>query len=351
MPSIYHNMPRDVQIALTEFSRDFDAAFALGDVEQWASELGQVLVSDAIRTTFPIPLSSAGYKLRDGDDKMRRLYEKSLSMVPVEWYDGVYEKADLVESAGDFIGWSNEPANMAAEAVRHPNVLVADMLASNPLLDFYRVEFPGGSTASARHLFAADHPFNVMLASVGTFDNDWSAGDTIEGETVPATFNALLVRQLRRHFRDILGPNGRPLGLRLGGFLVPAHQEEPARDALERVSITEVIQNAAGNDNVAGVVRENRAFGTRIVVADELTGALPSGASGDADTVYAFAVKAGGKAPIPWVVQRRGSPEEIQYTKEDQLYKDSGLIGIKYVLKMAAAAALPHSLVRINFTP
>ena len=352
MPSIYHNVPRDVQLALTEFSTDFDAAFALGGVTSWASELGVVNQSDAIRTTYPIPLSTAGYKLRDGDDKMRRLYERSLSMVPLEWIDGVYEKADIVESAADFVGWNNEPANMAAEALRHPNVLVADILASNPLLDFYRIDLPGGSVASAINLFHGSHPYNVLKSGVGTFDNDWDAGDTVQGLTVPTELNATLVKQCRKHFRSLVGPNGRPLGLRFGGFLVPAAQEEAALDAFARDAIIDLVTNVAGSENVGGVAMQNRFSGTKVVVADELTGTLPSGASGDSDTVYAFAVKEGGaKAPPAWVVQRRGVPEEIRYEKTDQLYKDSGLVGVKYVLRMAAAAALPHAIVRIDLSP
>lgn len=351
MPSIYHDMPRDVQLALTEFSSQFDQAFALGDVEQWAGVLGQVAVSDAIRTTWPIPLSAAGYKLRDGDDKMRRLYERSLSMSPLEWTDGVHEKADIIEKAGEFIGWANEPANMAFEALRHPNVLVADVLASNPNLDFYRVERAGGSTASARALFAADHPFNVLDTGVGTFDNDWEAGDTVEGLEVPEEINGTLVKQCRMHFRSIAAPNGRPMGLRFSGFLVTAAQEENALDAFQRDAVIEALQNVAGTENVSAGVMPNRHFGTQVVVADELTGALPSGASGDDDVIYAFATKTGGITPPPWIVQRRGSPEEIRYDKTDELYKNAGLVGVKYVLRMAAAAALPHAIVRINLSP
>jgi len=352
MPSIYHLMPRDVQIALTDFSSQFDKAFALGDIDQWSSLLGTTHVSDAIRTTFPIPLSTAGYQKRDGDDKMRRLYERSLSMIPLEWYDGVYEKADILEAdTGDFIGWSNEPAAMAMEALRHPNVLVADMLNSNPNLDFYRVEYPGGSVASARALFAADHPQNVLDSGFGTFDNDWDAGDTVQGATVPAVLNATLVSQCRRHFRSIKGPNGRPMGLRFGGFLVSAAHEEDALDAFSRNVVLEALQNVAGSENVAAGVMPNRHFGTPVTVADELTGTLPSGNSGDEDIVYAFGVKSGGMTPPPWVVQRRGSPEEIRYDKTDELYKNSGLVGVKFVIRAAATAALPHAIVRIDLTP
>ena len=351
MPPTYNQVPRDVQLALTEFSRDFDAAFALADVEQWAGMVGRVVTSDALRTVYPLPISTAGYKPRDGDDKMRRLYERSLAMVPTEWVDGVQEKASLVERGGDWIGWASEPDNMAAEAVRHVNVLAADVLASNPLLDFYRVERPGGSTASAIRLFANNHPINVLSPSAGTFDNDWAAGDTVFGDVVPSVINATLVKQCRQHFRSICGPNGRPLGLRFAGFLVPAAREEEALDALQRDTVIELVRNAAGTENVGGAAMPNRFAGTPIIVGDELTGSLPSGAVGDADVIYALATKASGVTPPPFIVQRGTNAEQIIYDKTDQLYKDTGLIGIKFVLQMAAAAALPHAIVRINLAP
>jgi hypothetical protein len=351
MASIYHDMPRDAQLALTEFSTEFDKAFALGDIEQWAGMIGVIHISDSIRTTFPMPISAAGYKRREGDDKLRALYERSLSMVPESWYDGVEALAKVIESGGgEFIGWGNEPANMAMEALRHTNVLVADMLANNPLLDFYRIDRPGGSTASAIRLFASAHPYNVLDSGVGTFDNDWSDGDTVEGDTVPGELNATLVKQCRRHFRSICGPNGRPLGLRFAGFLVPAAQEEAALDAFSRDKVLEAIQNVAASENVGGAAMPNRHVGTRVIVADELTGELPSGETGDADTVYAFAEKAGGMTPPPWIVQRGTAPEEIIYDKTDAKYKDSGLVGVKEVLDAACAAALPHAIVRINLS-
>jgi len=351
MPSIYHIVPRDVQLALTEFSSDFDMAFAAADVEQWAGVIGQIRTSDAIRTTFPIPLSTAGYKLRDGDDKLRRLFERSMSMVPLEWYDGVQEKADIIEVASDWIGWENEPANMAAEAARFPNVLAADLLASNPLLDFYRIDRPGGSTASAINLFHASHPINVLRASDGTFDNDWSAGDVVQGETIPGTINATLVKACRKHFRDIKRPNGTPMGLRFAGFLVPAAQEEAALDAFARDAVVEAVTNVLGTENVGGVAMPNRFTGTRVIVGDELTGTLPSGATGDDDTIYAFATKAGGLTPPPFIVQRRGTTEEIRYDKDSEKYKDMGFVGVKEILRAAAAGCLPHAIVRINLTP
>jgi hypothetical protein len=352
MPSVYHNQPRDAQLALTEYSRDFDKAFALANFERWIEKICLVDTTDAIRIVYPIPIGAAGYRERDGDDKMRRLYERPVSITPREWVDGVVEKAKIIEWSGDWIGWANAPAEMAFEAKRHPQILVADMLRRNPNLDFYRVEYSGGSVASARALFAADHPFNVLATGVGTFDNDWSAGDTVQGETVPATFNDVLVKQLRMHFRSIKGPNGQPLGLRFRGLLVPPAQAEAAYDAYERNALLEAVQNVAATENVAAGVMPNRFFGTEITVADELTGTLPSGLSGDDDTVYAYAVReGGGMQPPAGIVVESATPETIRYDKDSDFYKDTAMIGVKNAISAAAEGALPHAIVRINLTP
>jgi len=346
---LYHSQQRDVALALTEFSTEFDKVLALGAVEQWAKALGNVSASNAIRTTYPIPVSAAAYRLRKGDDVMRRLYARSLSMSPRQWQDGVEEEARILR-APDFIGWGNAPADMAFEADRFANVLVADVLQRNPLLDFYREEHPGGSTASTINLFAATHPINVLDSGYGTFDNDWAAGDTVQGETVPGEINRVLIKQLRQHFRSVAGANGRPLGLRFAGLMVTAAREEEARDLLERQGIAIPVENAAGSENVGGVVLENRYAGTRLVVCDELTGDLPGGGTGDDDTIYAFAEKASGLTPPPWVIQDAGM-EEIVYDESSEKYKDEGRVGVKRVITMDAQACLPHAIVRVDLTP
>ena len=116
----------DAQLALTKFSQEFSEAFALGEFSNWARQFGLV-DSNKYRTTFPIPVSSAGYELRAGDDRMRDLFEKSITFAPVEWTDGVVAKASVVE-APDFIGWLGEPARIAVEGLRNPNVLIASIV-------------------------------------------------------------------------------------------------------------------------------------------------------------------------------------------------------------------------------
>ena len=138
---------KDAVAALREFSSDFDQALALGEVDVWSKKLGSAVLlntSKAIKTTYPIPVSAAGYKERKGDDKMRRLYEKSLDMTTREWQDGVMGKARVIE-APDFIGWQSEPSRIAKEEQRMPNLLLAE------LIEILAVGNEGNNGATRRH--------------------------------------------------------------------------------------------------------------------------------------------------------------------------------------------------------
>ncbi len=328
MATPFYLVSHDAQQALTEFSNQFDLAFSAADPEtQWCREGGFVNSSRAIKTTYPIPLDAAGYKKRGGDEKMRRLYVRSLSMKPVEWYDGVEELASIVE-APDFIGWAGAPARIAREGIRFPNKLVATMLHANPLLDLYKEELPGGSVASTIRLFADVHPVNVLDDSFGTFDND-KTGTGIDAATI---------KDMKHHFRSIKAANGEHMGLNLTHVYVPAALEEAAKDFFESDNLILAVENAGGTI-VGGVPTNNRHKGTvTVVVCQELL---------DDNMIYGLDLS----ADVPaWILQDGGAPEEIVYDKTDAKYKDTGMIGNKYVMLMAVAACLPHAIVRYTIS-
>lgn len=334
MATPYNQVSRDAARALEEFSDEFKQALVLGEITPWASTAGLVRTTTALKTTFPIPLDSAGYKELKGDIKFRSLYHRSLSMKSKEWTDGVEAPAREIE-APDFIDWAGAPANMAFEWQRLPNVIVADMLAESsgdgPLLDFYRDA--DSNTASTRRLFAADHPYNVLDDGIGDFDNTVT---TTLAQIADGTF----FKAAEDHFRGIMGPNGRPLGLRYAGNLVPSTLSTTFKDALEQDTLIRVIENQAGNDNVAAVTQRNLYKGTvGYTVADEFA---------DQDVFYATA--AGRPGLVPWVVQTGGSPEEFVHDKSSELYKRSRKVGVAYVGEMNAAACLPHGILRVTLT-
>lgn len=306
--------------ALTEFSTEFDTALVAEPPSLWHKQLGgSVLLnsSNAILTKYPIPVSAAGYKERTGDDKMRQLYSKTASVYPYEWEDGVKEKAAIVR-APDFIGWAGEPGRIALEAQRLPQKRLAALLEANPVLEF-----------DSQNLFDTDHPINVFGEVSGTFANTYTT-DVDSGDLT--TFDSKIFVRMFTHFRGIKAPNGQPMGLRLTHMVVPARWEFAARQTLTLIS-NPLLSATLGSGNPVA-----EGFSFDLIVSDDLT---------DDDKIYGVCAT----GPAFAVVQDGGTPEEIRYDETSEMYKNQGMIGVKYVLSMGTAALLPHSVVRVDITP
>jgi hypothetical protein len=335
-----NQVSRDAALALTEFSDEFKDALALSTYEPWAADLGLMRTTNALRTTFPIPLDAVGYKELKGDIKFRSLYKRSLTMTGKEWFDGVEAKAVEVE-APEFVDWAGQPAKMADEWQRQPNVIVASLLAlssyNGPLLGLYADTDTG--EVSTRRLFAADHPYNVLKPSLGTFDNRLTC-------TLSQIASGEIFDRLELHFSGILNPSGtQSLGLSLDGgkLLIPNVRRQVFKRALTDDTLVRAVSNAGAVDATSGVVaavtQGNMYKGLAYTPAIEL-------ASAD----YFYAIAAARPGLVPWVVQTKGQPEEILHDKSSELYKRQRKIGVAYVGNMNAACALPHPIVRVQIT-
>lgn len=304
----FNLVSQDAQRALEEFSQEFTAALTQTGVEQWAKQNGLYRQSSSLKTTYPVPVSAAGYNEFKGDMKYRALFEKSLSLVPKTWQDGVAELASVIE-APDFTGWNEQPAAMAAAADSLANEIVATLLEAN------------GTCWDGKAFFADDHPVNVFDSSKGSFDNDVAGGGT------KAKIDNLVIAM--QNFRDIKAPNGKPLGLRMTHVLVPPAQEGTWKNILEQDMIIQAVGSAFG-------AVTNRFKGTiKLIVSDELT---------DDSQWYPLALNKPGM--FPWIVQDQGAPEEILSDKTSALYQQTLKVGIAYVTRGNGALALPHCVQR-----
>lgn len=325
MANPYLQVSRDAQQYLTEFSRAFDAAFVAATPTTWARDFGHVNSSRAIQTKYPLPISAAGYKEKKGQTKFRGLFERSLTMQTKEWEDAIAELASRIE-APDFIGWTTEPQKIALEGARHANVLTAEMLKANPLLDLYKEEDEGGTTASTIRLFASNHPVHIYDSAQGTFDNDLE----ITG------FDATSIKLVKQYFAALKAPNGRKAGRVFNTLLIPSALAEQAKDFFESDNLILAVENAVPAI-VGGVPTNNRHKGTvRVVECPELL---------DDDVCYALDATS---MAFPWVLQDGGAPEQIIFGKDDYLYKTEGKVGIAFKLQMAVAAALPQTIARLT---
>lgn len=303
---------KDAQRALEVFSEDFTAALVQGGVDQWATTHGKYFTSKALKTTYPVPVSAAGYKKFEGDIKYRSLYQKSLELIPKTWQDGVSELASVIE-APDFVGWTSEPDAMAAGAMTLLNSIVAERLHANP------------KCWDEQLFFSKQHPVNVFSTREGVYSNDFTGPGTH-----PSHGNLKLAKQ---RFRDIKAPNGKPLGLRMTHVMVPPSQEELWRDMLENDLLIETVIDAGGRSY--GAINNRHKGTVGLIVADELE---------DPDEWYPLAL--GKPGMFPWVCQDQGAPEEILSDKSSNLYQTSLRIGVAYILRGNAELAMPHCVQR-----
>jgi hypothetical protein len=321
-----YQVSRDADRALEDFRMEFEGALAVAPADNWSTNFG-LGVTGKFKKTFPIPVSAARFLAREGQDRYRSLYQRSLSMRPQDYFDGVEEFAAAIE-APDFIGWAGEPARIAAEMQRHADVITAAMLEANPNLDFYRSEEDG--LASSTALFANAHPVNVFDTSLGTFDNDLAN----------TGINAALIKDARQQFRTRKGANGQSMRLELTHMIVNPTREEEARDLLESdFLLTSLVQDGTAPSASTGATQNRFKGAVQLVVSHELTGASDD---------YAYMVASGG--PWPWIVQVAEMPEYLTYDKDTDFYRDTGKVKQGVAFTAGVAAALPHSIIRYDLS-
>lgn len=340
MSNPQHQISRDAADRLREWSDEYRTALALPDVDPWAEQNGHVRTTDAYKTTFPVPVDQVGYHEFKGDPKFDTLYSRTLSMQTKEYQAGVEAETRMIE-APDFIDWAGKPAQYALEWSRLPNELVAAMLESGsgqgPFLDFYRDS--DANIPSARRLFAADHPFNVLDDSVGSWENEVSV-------TMAEIRSGKAFKRINRKFRSICGPNGKRMGLKLQGGKLLCHsdQENLFDEVLKSDTLIRAVSDLgtpdATADVVSAVVTNNRYRGTiAYQVGDELT---------TDDVFYALAAPKSGLHA--WIVQKQGAPEESVWDKSSEYYRGSGRVKISYKGGMGIAACLPHRIIKVTIT-
>ncbi len=305
-------LSRDAQIALNQFSSAFALALVQPGVQPWARTFGHYQTGK-FRTTFPIPLSAAGYKEFLGDVKYRDIFEKSLSLTPKTWQDGVASLASVLE-APDFLGWAQEPAAMARAALSLPNEIIAGLLEANSSTDG-----EGRTRWDGKAFFDNAHPFNLFDSSVGTYDN------LITGAgTDPTVDNLALAMQ---YFDEMKAPNGKPLGLQMTHVFHPPSQRNKWKKILEQDMLIQAVGASFGAvDNIY----KNSVIP---VCCYELT---------DSSKWYAAALNKPGM--MPWVVQDDGAPEEIRLDKSSDFYKTTLKVSLAYVLRGNGELAMPQCM-------
>lgn len=330
----------DSQRALEQFSSAFASSFEASDpASEWAKAFGLVEVSQALLLTYPMSISAAGYKRRTGDDAARDMYERSISITPEEWTDGIKAQKRRLEQ-NDFAiqSWTNEASRMAKEARRHANILAAKLLHTNANLQLYKDATLGIDAGIP--LFSSSHQANIFDSTKGTFKNVLLGGGTdFVGGTID---NAMFAAVLNHGLTGIKGANGQLMSVNYTDMIVHPKWAQLSKDFLGSDLMRADFLAGSGNTQLT---TNNRYKGiVNLVVADELAQI----AGVDPDKIYFVDRNCPAK---PFIVQDGGTPEETRFDADSEYCKETGNVKVTYQLLMGVTGALPHGIVRVDLTP
>ena len=77
---------------LERFSAQFTAGIMAADPNMWGHQAGLFDATDAVKTSYPIPVSASEFVKEEGNDRLRRLFSRSLSVIPDGYVDGVAQR-------------------------------------------------------------------------------------------------------------------------------------------------------------------------------------------------------------------------------------------------------------------
>jgi hypothetical protein len=322
MPIPAYQVSRDADRYLEEFSTELFEALATAEGDRWSEQFG-IQSTGKFKKTFPIPFSSPDFTEFKGAPKFREMYQRSITMVPREYQDGIEEKIRTIE-APDFTGWPGEPGRVAKKMRKHLDKLTAAMLEANPNLNLYASPEDGKSSSTA--LFANAHPINIFDTSRGTFDNDLTV----------SAIDAGAMSDILYAFNTTLGPDGEYLGLAPTDVLCHPAQAETWKNLLMSDFVLTKLSQTGSESTAVGQTNNRMKNIVNLIVVPQFTLA----------TVF-YVVDRNG--PPPWA-QQTDAPTEDRFDRNSEWARRTRRVRMSWVLTEAVAPILPQAIKRYTIT-
>lgn len=308
-------LPSTSQAAIREFSDRFIAALGAAKPDGWADTMGALIPTDAPMVTFPVTQLRTRYTRTTGDDRAKRLGEKSFDVKAEEFDDGYEAKLlDLYTKVFAYRKWKEAPARLvlAEEQFRHDQI--AALLETGQ----------SNTCVTGKNFFATDHPANLFDSSAGTFSNYSSGGTNVVSVTNIETEVIAMM--------SVKDENGNKLGVRPDTILVPTEKAEPLRNLLKKEMIA----------TVAGTASETNPYmnGFNIVPVKEFT---------DANDWYLVDSRLAAEY-APWAILRQTVPAGLalrEFGESSDFFKKTGLIRMTSHIWYGFARALPHAIRKV----
>lgn len=316
------------QRALEEFRLDYNTSLA-SQPKVWAEQMGDVLVGDSLKDTFPVALDVVKYREKSkGEPEAMGALSKEITIIKRQFYSSHFAPYKRLER-GDHAyvqSWAEKPAKMARARQFLRNRLIADLLKNGD----------GGTVKcfDGLNLFSASHPVNPFDATIkyqgsATWSNLQAVATPLNGTNLTAEKTA---------FKMVPGPDGEELGQEAKWVLVPTSLDETAYNLL---SVQDLLLSGsldgAGGGTMGTVRNPHFRSGLAQVRAPELPG---TGLTADWYIV--------GDALVPWLLAEDTSDEWKEWDKSSGYAKDTGNIKVCSEIMLEAAALFPHSIRKIK---
>jgi len=226
MPSLFTNeqLPKSSEEAIRVFDERYLAAVSMAQPPTWATELGDVIPTDAPRVTFPISQISTKYiETRERTGRFKTPKADTFDVKTVE-FDAGYE-ADylgLTTKVWEYRTWTEYPKRFLLAEARHINKNIVTLLedGTNQISPWDKVAF-----------FSATHKCNPTGDPSTTFSNYQSvAADVTDITKLQAEVTAMM---------DVRDENGEKYGVYPDTILVPTPKHEPLKNMLAKDMILE----------------------------------------------------------------------------------------------------------------
>jgi len=306
------------QRSLEEFRTEYMVNLA-AQLEDWTGDIGDVLSSGSLRTTYPLDFQSMKYLKRTAQAAPASTPQSAEINVNQDEYVLAAEGELKRILRGDFAylkSWQSKAGQMARARVRLRGLLIITLLEANGLWAPSDAVPAGLDT---KNFFATDHAANPFDSLAGT-------GSNLSGATQPLNADNLTTQKAAM----LLVPffDGIDMAKEASDLFLPTAIAEKARLLLTVQDV--ILRDSAAKDASAGVTNEHKDSGLGRILAPQLTGA---GAASDHYLISRDIIADGF---TPWVIAEDPMEEIREWDQNSGYYKDTGKIKIQSHLGMSA---------------
>lgn len=315
-------LPATSQAAIREFDERYLAKLGASKPTGWADTLGDLVPTAAPMVTFPVSQLRTRYQKTEGEQRFKKLREKSFDVKTEEFDDGYEAKLlDILQKVFAYRNWQQAPGRLVLAEEQHRHSNIAALLENGAALP----------CVDGVNFFATNHPANMIDASAGVWGNyQANPTDCVSIANLQAEVTAMMA--------GVLDENGLRMGAQPDTILVPPEKAEALKNLLAQALIlggglsTSITSAAISNPYL------NR---FNVIPVKEFT---------DVNDWYLVDSKLVAEGIAPWLSLRQTVASSLSlriFDESSDFFKNTGMIKMSSHIWYGFALALPHAIRKI----